>query len=220
MAIALDSTGTATQSLSNSVTFSHTCSGSDRILFVNAAAAYAGLGTVSSVTYNGVAMTLIDFCNPQANFYQSLWYLVAPDTGTHNVVITGSGGAVLTTGGSASYTGASQTGVPDSSAKATTIGTSLNQSTTTVADNSWVVGACITGATSITAGAGITSRSELDSANGSTLLGDSNGVKSPAGSYSMTFTNGAADSMGMVMASFKPVTVVTPKRLLTMGIGQ
>lgn len=204
MAIAFDAAGTATQALSTSVTFSHTCSGSDRILFVNAAAAFSSSGTVTGVTYNGVAMTLVDSNLPQANSYTSLWYLVAPSTGANNVVITSSSGAVLTTGGSISYTGVSQTGVPDSTAKNSGVASNLSQSVTTVADKCWVVGACVTGNSTITAGTGITSRSELDSVNGSTLIGDSNGLVTPAGSYSMLFSTTSADSMSLIMASFKP----------------
>lgn len=76
-----------------SLTWSHTiASESDRILLVGTMASEtepAGTNHVASVTYNGVALTRL-LRHSQASSLQEgdLWYLVNPDTGTHNVVAT------------------------------------------------------------------------------------------------------------------------------------
>lgn len=58
MAIAFDATTTSSLgSAVTSITFSHTCTGSNRILFV--CTANNGGANVTGVTYNGVAMTNI-----------------------------------------------------------------------------------------------------------------------------------------------------------------
>lgn len=206
MAIALDAAASSNTTSASSLTYSHTCTGSNRILFVAVFSGGPGPGSVpcTGVTYAGVAMTKIDSNAPQANWDLSLWYLINPASGANNVIITLSGTTTSLYGDSISYTGAKQSGVPDSSAKNKATSTSVTQSTTTVADNCWVVGVGVTGASTIAASTGVTSRLDRDSASGSFNMGDSNAVKSPAGSYSMTFTGGASDNMGIVMASFAP----------------
>lgn len=206
MAIAYSAFSSANGS-GSSVTYSHTCSGSDRILFVSAFAPYPGTGSTTGVTYGGVAMTKVDSNKPQANWDFSLWYLVNPASGANNVVCTSSGSVSGTNYNSlaVSYTGASQTGQPDGSAKANGASTTLNQSVTTTADNSWVVGAAISGAGAPTASTGVTSRGNI----GFCRIGDSNAPKTPAGSYSMTYTTGSADNWGLIMASFSPVAAAT-----------
>lgn len=207
MAIALDSTSAPTNGAgSSSLNRSHTCSGSDRILWVGVATASGASVPVTGVTYNSVAMTKVTSIVPQSNWDLSLWYLAAPATGTNTITATcGSAPAHAFRIMSASYTGASQTGIPDSSNSATGVTTSRTVSTTTVADNCWVVGLGMTGASAIVPSTGMTTRSETDSASSSTVLADSNGPKTPAGSYSMTFTT-ANDSTGLIVASFAPAT--------------
>lgn len=205
MAIAFDAATTPTKATSGTtLNLTHTCSGSNRILFVGVSAFFGSSGTCTGVTYNGVAMTKIDSIAAQPNADLSLWYLIAPATGSHTVTATASSSVSVMYVTAASYTGANQSGVPDSSNKGNGTATSRTVSTTTVLNNCWVVGIGATGAASITASAGMTSRSERDDVSSSVLLADSNGVKSPAGSYSMTFTN-PNDSTGLVIASFAPV---------------
>ena len=205
MAIALDTTTTASSnSGSTTLTKAFTCSGSDRILFVGTTTVSGSVVPVTGVTYNGVAMTKITSVNPQANWEIALWYLFAPDTGSNNIVATcGSAPSSVLRISPASYTGALQSGVPDSFNSATGTTTSRTVSTTTVLDNCWVIGFGMTGRSSIVPSTGMTSRCETDSASGSTLLADSDGPQTPAGSYSMTFTTGS-DSTGLIVASFPP----------------
>lgn len=206
MAIAYSATTSGSGS-GTSVTYSHTVSGSDTILFVSAFAPYPSTGSTTGVTYAGVAMTKVDSNKPQANWDYSLWYLVNPAAGANNVVCTSS----TSVSGSfymsmaVSYTGASQTGQPDASGKANGSSTTLNQSVTTVADNSWVIGAGMSGAGTPTASTGVTSRNSQTFCR----IGDSNGPKTPAGSYSMTYTTGSSDNWGLLMASFSPAAAAT-----------
>lgn len=78
---------------------------------------------------------------------------------------------------SASYTGAKQSAQPDSSnTNAYTTQTNMSTSTTTVADNSWLVGV-FRSSTTATAAAGTTLRAGV---NTTIQIGDSNGAKTPA----------------------------------------
>jgi hypothetical protein len=81
---------------SSSFSFSHTCSGANRILFVVTAkmSNTGSSGNVTAVTYGGVALTLwrTDQVLSGANAGQArLWYLIAPAAGTANIVVTHSG---------------------------------------------------------------------------------------------------------------------------------
>lgn len=87
------------------LTFTHTVSaGSDRCLIVGAAA-YAP-GSVPTVTYNGTSMTLINSINNDGT-ETCLFYLVNPDTGANDVVVTAAGSDDITAGAD-SYTGVDQ----------------------------------------------------------------------------------------------------------------
>ena len=101
MAIAFDASSSGIAS-ATSVTFSQTCTGSDLVLVVNA---YVKGDNISSVTYNGVAMTQVaaeTSGNPRVYTY----VLIGPATGTHNVVVTGGASAVVTGGSAISFSGA------------------------------------------------------------------------------------------------------------------
>ncbi len=202
--IAFDAVGgTAVVNPATSLTFSHTCSGVNRLLIV-------GIDTttvddITSVTYAGVAMTLA--CKVQGgaannDVWNYLYYLVAPATGANNIVISKSSSTIIVAA-SVSYTGVKQTGQPDATqTKFAGVAGSETITITTVADNSWVV---IWGRTqnSITAGTNVTARV----GTGTTiLLGDSNGVVHPAGSFGQTLTDAGATSWGLLQMSFSPAT--------------
>ena len=72
-----------------SQTFSHTVTtNANRFLVVGISVDTVPSGQVTGVTYNGIAMTLIRATGPGANPYTYLYGLIAPDTGTHNVVVS------------------------------------------------------------------------------------------------------------------------------------
>jgi hypothetical protein len=220
MAIALDATGGSTAN-TDGLTFSHTCTGSSLILFVAVGIGNPTGVACSGVTYNGVAMTKVSEVYAQSNIPVSLWYLINPATGAHNVVISTTGGGVsFTRGASASYTGAKQSGVPDSfnTFANGTAGTSQALSTTVVANNCWLVVAAYANG-DVGAGTGVTQRNVEPSSPPRLLIGDSNGTVA-TGSQSMTIlqTTGS-QPMGFVMASFALPSASTSHLLGTMGVG-
>lgn len=210
MAIAVDATSQG-QSVagSTSYTLSHTCSGSDRILWVQVGNSTAN-DTITGVTYGGTAMTLVKKAGGSSSgkYWNYLYYLVAPATGANNIVASASSGSYIIVRG-VSYTGASQTGVPDSSPDATTNSTTTSDtlSTTTVADNCWILMA-VAGQRAISASTG--SNYRIGDANTQWQIFDTNGAKSPAGSYSMSVTYAAAVWEVCIMASFAPSGAAAP----------
>lgn len=84
-------------------------SGSNRVLIVGVYAT----GSVTNVTYNGVAMTLVD-SQAQAGHTISVYRLVAPSTGSNTIAVTGSGVNII---GSSSFFNVSQASPMANSAK-------------------------------------------------------------------------------------------------------
>jgi hypothetical protein len=180
-----------------SLTWNHTCAGSDRLLFV-AVSSLAASSPVSGITYNGVALTKIAERTSAGGATVELWYLIAPATGTHAVVVSCTSTSLE--GGAASYADAKQSGVPDASVTTAPVATSVTATLTTVADNAWSVLAVTCGATPA---AGTNSTQRQASAFGLGLF-DSNGPKTPPGSFAMTATAGGSQNWAAVMASFAP----------------
>lgn len=206
MAIAFDAASAAgnVSTSTSPLTFSHTCSGTNRILFVEAGQRNAS--TVSGITYNGVAMTQIGtvlhppLTTSDGNY---LYYLINPATGAHNVSIAYGGGADLR-GSSVSYTGAKQSGVPDQSTTLTGSATS-NSMSLTLGANSWSI-MCI-GMDGGTATAGTNSTYRTDNV-GITEFFDSNGANT--GSFTMSFTApGGGTSYSGFMVSILPAVTAT-----------
>jgi len=94
------------------VTVSHTCTGSNRVLIVDAALGINPDTRTLTATYNGVSMTSLGLrhSNDQSSGYIEKFILINPDSGTHDIVVTrsGTGTPTLIVGGM-SFNGASQT---------------------------------------------------------------------------------------------------------------
>jgi hypothetical protein len=72
-----------------SLTISHTTgSGSNRLMLVGISLVNDELETVSTVTYNGVSLTKVGEQDSVDDARVEIWSLVAPPTGTYDVVIT------------------------------------------------------------------------------------------------------------------------------------
>ncbi len=196
--IALDATsGDSVASPASSLSWSHTVTGSNVILFVGVCTG----NNSPSVTYNSVAMTQIDTAN-QSGYYSELFYLVSPTTGSNTVAITLGSGTNVIAGNAASYSGASQTGVPDSSSTAVGDTADLQPATTVVAADSWLVTSACSSA-NLTASTGATERNKQTESPVVSGIYDSNGTVS-TGSQGMTIDTGGF--AGSVIASFKPAT--------------
>lgn len=88
----IESTATTAGGTGTSVTWAHTVSGSERFLLVQVNYDDAtSTPAITSVTYNGSNLTFINGIESTylgIPFRVEQWYMVAPDTGTHNVVVT------------------------------------------------------------------------------------------------------------------------------------
>lgn len=188
----------------SSLTFSHTCSGVDRILVVAVSANGSTGDQITGVTYNGVAMTRAKVQQLDTQGIFTYFYiLVASATGANNVVISASGSFVIR-GVSVSYTGASQTGQPDavhSNAAWANPGTSVSADVTVVAANCWLLGAVQNdSANAMTPSGDLTTSRGHDGANVLTF-GDSNGAVAPGvRSASWTSASQKLAAVGMSIA--------------------
>jgi len=197
MPISYDTVTDGGADTATSLTWSHTCSGDQLILFVGT---QGGLGEgekVTGVTYNGVSMTKVaSVTEPGDNRVVQLWELIAPATGAHDVVVTLSSSGEIGAA-SSSYNGVRQIQQPDNSTTNTQLNNaSITTSLTPVANNCWTI---LTPSIRVnpTAGAGSTKRNDQ--------IFDSNGPITPPASYSMTVGGGdGGTDWGVVMASFAP----------------
>jgi hypothetical protein len=196
-----------------SQTFSHTCSGTNRLLFVGGFNQEAS-STITGVTYDGVALAEIDNSS-QTNNSVSLWYLIAPSTGANDVVITRSTSTNALLGVAVSYTGCLQSGVPDSdNTGGASSGSSLTIGTTTVEENCWIVGIFRNEVAVNSAGSNTTMRN-----SSSVSMGDTNGSQSPAGLHSIGTTwSGSGRNVGVV-ASFQPARATSTAKVLAVAGG-
>ncbi len=180
-------------------TFSHNNNGN--ILFVHAYTVNSA--DLTSVTYNGVAMTRIAKSSQSSGESSHLYYLVNPAQGANNVVITAASSLSEIAGVAASYTKAKPGGVPDASSTGNGNSTSFTGNVTTVDDNCWTVLAAVS-ARALTAGSGSTAR-QTNSSNNMVFF-DSNGAVTPAGSKNMTVNVGSGgNEYAYIMASFAPL---------------
>ena len=88
--VTFDATSTTTGNTASSTTHSHTCSTADnRLIVVSVSARDAGGSPAapSGVTYDGDALTKSGDVS-SGNVNASIWYRVAPSTGSNNVVVT------------------------------------------------------------------------------------------------------------------------------------
>lgn len=190
MAIAFDASATGVTGSGTSLTFSHTCTGSNLILVC-----YADHGSgvnITGVTYNGTSMTAVDTVLSGDGEKMDSFYLIAPSTGANNVVISAAS-ATLIIGASGSYTGAKQSGQPDTHTTDSATGTDdqVDCTVTVVADNSWgTMGVRGTGAGTSSAGANTFQRAAN---SGNVQLYDSNGTWA-AGSHTLSATGVNASS--------------------------
>lgn len=111
-AVGPSSAGASATSPTATLSWSHTCTGANRLLVVGVAIGDASTGSLTTaVTYNGVAMTSVGkvASNNQTAGYIEMFRLVNPPTGTNTVLVTPSVTANAVSAGSVSFTGVHQT---------------------------------------------------------------------------------------------------------------
>jgi hypothetical protein len=197
-AIAFDSGGTSYQDFTASPqTFtSHTAGGTNRILFFGVSATAAT--TFTSVTYDGVAMTLLTTKQTGSFYAVSVFYLINPNTTPNaNLVVTFTGRIIYQ--GIVSYTGVSQSAnavqnvsghVVKGASSATSETATVDSSQTTSQDKSWQMGYIQNEAGTVSAGTGTTIRGQ--SADNAVAFSDNNAAITPAGTNSLNWTTPSA----------------------------
>lgn len=208
MAIAFDSSSNITSDTSNTTTFSHTCSGSDRILFVTASSLNNGTAdAVTGVTYAGVSMTKL--FGPVAvggvSWVTYLYYIVNPTSGANNVVISRNTSNGEGYGSAVSYTGVDQVSPIDASTTGTGTGSPITTTLSSVTDNCWFVLANWNPDANPTASTNSTTRVN----NGFPGALFDFGPKTPAGSLNMQQTFAGTRAWLSYMVAFKPSVAVT-----------
>ena len=220
MAIAYDAKSAASskgwsQASPVTLTFAHTCTGSNLILWVAVQVFWdSTIGSITTATYNGTAMTkYVDKLEGQ--LYTALYYLIAPTTGANNVVVTATVAGAATIDDmfaqASSYTGVDQSTGVDAYGSGGGYGKTATASVTTVADNCEVVDSVMKyAAGAVTKGASQTllSSDASNSNGGSSYLTT---LKTPAGSVSHTWTWAADADWSHCAASFKAAATTAIK---------
>lgn len=167
MAIAFDATTTGNKgSAGSSLTYSHTCTGSNLVLLVGVESRN---NDVTGVTYATVAMTQIGSAQVSADGLttNTVWQLAAPATGANNVVVSITGTNHIASVAS-SYTGVDQTTPVATNASGTgttqpTVNVSATSTTQLVVD---FAGTRTNGSDATTAGASQTERGDVLATSG------------------------------------------------------
>lgn len=200
-AIALDNSTTGALGSGTSQTLSYTTAGSNRILAVYTFK--QGGVTCTGVTYAGVAMTRIGTTQNVGSEVEDLWLLVNPASGTNNIIASFSGIGATSGITAVSFTGASQTGQPDSvNQNITTSVTSASLTLTTIANNSWIVG--FSRDTGGIQAAGTNTTQVANVAGPAFSMMYSPTAQTPAGSHSVTMTDIVSGDFYMTAFSFSP----------------
>ncbi|MDP2632263.1 MAG: hypothetical protein Q8P25_00880 [Candidatus Curtissbacteria bacterium] len=121
--LAFDAVANSTCTACSSLTYSHTTSGSNRLLLV-----FVGFddfpANITDVTYGGVSLTFVDGQTVGGRRIE-LWRLIAPATGANDVVASFSANTAILAG-SMSYAGVNQTTPLGTAAKASGVSTSAS----------------------------------------------------------------------------------------------
>lgn len=211
MAIAFDAGTYSAAATSTSLTFSHTCTGSSRILFVMGHDKQTSATVVTGVTYGGAAMTQVNTLAGSATQNDraiTLWYLVNPASGANNVVVSASESVSLRFH-AVSYTGARQISQPDGSDTSTGNGVAtISTDITTTADNCWMLMFGKDDVHTYTSTTGDTMRLASDAAGH--FIADTGAAITPAGANTMTIQpNTGSIVVGALAVSFSPVQSAT-----------
>lgn len=211
MAIAFDTAGASTAygASVSSITWNHTTTGTDLLLVVCIGEdRYNGnVNPITTVTYNGVSMTKQgqQLALTTDNF-ASIWYLLAPATGSHAILASTAGGNIWEASGcSTSYTGVKQTGFPDASASSTySSGTAPSISVTPIASGTWLIAGIGNRGGSKGAGANTTLRAAETGNNQSALFDGGT-----ATTTTLNMTQSTNSGLGIIGFTVAPSTVTT-----------
>lgn len=179
---------------------------SDRILIV--AISKQNNAAISSVEYDGEALTNIrsDDIDGNTAAHTSLWYLVDPHTGTHDVVIQAGVLDAPVVVGVISFTGVDQTNPIDAQNGSTGTSTTPATSVTTVTNEAWVVDVVSTNGGTTSVGPGQVERWN-DIQGGTTRGSGSTEFTSLAGTFQMSWTKSTSSDWAISAAALRPANV-------------
>ena len=214
--IAFDGASDQSSSTSNSLTFSHNVgTNSDRLLVVGAQGEDSSSSDcdATGVTYNGDPLIKIDDALAGTSTLQcvSLWYILAPDTGDHDIIITWAGNVSHRNGGGISVYNVKQQAPEASNANSENSGNDITTSVTTLTNGAWLFDAVGAGdddgddfeATQTGQQIRYTTDTSSSSAAGSTKLVPT------TGSSSMGWEHDHPDRLAHVVAAFAPANTFT-----------
>lgn len=213
MPISVDSRGAESgYSTANPHDFTHTCSGTNRILLVEVAQIASRSDLITGVTYNGVSMTRTFFL-PMANTRSAAIYgyhLTAPSTGTNTISVSKTT-TTQTSNQAGSYNGVHQTNPVNIHATHTLFNaSSISTTITTTVDDCWMVGMLYNSNFAPSPTNSLTTSYESPLQVNGAAMADSNGSLGPAGTYTGGENAGVAWEMiglyGLAPApsSFRP----------------
>lgn len=215
MAITFDAQSASSDgsSTSNTLTQSHTSTGLNLILL-----AYVKVPngrSITSVTYNGVSMSLQQLGTHLGHYDIALYYLNNPATGAHNLTLTISGNDAMELIGM-SYTNVDQISPFESSSNNTTnsansftVGPGTNNTNNAMNTYGFSWDGTSVSSPSFTPGAGQTDRSQTTLSNNNGFLGGEQPLAT-AGSYSFseTMSGGGTGALHFLSAILKPFNSV------------
>lgn len=203
MALAFDAVASGVGSGVGPFTYSHTCSGSNRALFVKVSYYDSG-DSVSAVSYNGAAMTFISGSKIANGQYTVEWYyLVNPATGSNTVSVTMTGSVFGIGVTSISFTDAHQTTPYGTPVTGTGTSTTPSVSVSSAATEIVLDGIVIVHGGTLTVGAGQTQRTNEIGGGGSIKHAAS--TETGAASTTMSWSNSSSQVWASSAFAVKPV---------------
>lgn len=216
--IAFDGVGAGASffSAASAITWNHTVTSNTNGVIVVGCGFDGGSSTtrtMSSVTYNSVALTKGPTRDDNTNaIHTEIWYsTAAPATGTHTVSATPNGTNSGYGCNSMSFTGAAASAPNGATAGANGTSTTPSVSNTTATNNSWVVDAVLydsssSSCTTTATGTSPTQTKEYGFTGNSdqvTYMGSYKGPKTPAGATTMSWSVGVCGSASWVTTSLE-----------------
>jgi hypothetical protein len=188
---------------SNLLTYAHTIADElNRVLVVTVYLDAGDVDTINSITYNGDTLTYSHYAWLFNNDKMYQYYLIAPDIGTHNIVVSCSGFVTIEASSYSLY-GVKQQ-APESYADGVGSGDTIQGNVTTITDNALVVDTSALEAYEMAqVGSGQTSR--LETNNYYVGWGISTKPVATAGATGMSWTHtGDFDDWGMLLLAWEP----------------
>ncbi len=203
MALAIDAVSTGTGGGAGPFTWSHTCSGSDRVLIVGVSHNDSG-DTVTGMTYNGVSMTPVPSgATSNGQYFVTQYSLIAPATGTNTVSVSMSGNVFDFGAAAISLTGADQTAPLGTAATATGSSTTPSVNVSSAGAEIVVDTLAIVHSGTLSVGAGQTQRWNTTTSNA--FIKYAGSTESGSGTTTMSWTNSTSQDWAIVAVPVKPV---------------